>query len=91
MAVVICCNNSQRKFNFHFIVTTHSAHFLEALELYSLKYNISDRCNYYMSTLKGNGEVFENVSDSINKIYNQMVAQTLLLSQLREELETEDD
>ncbi|MBP3769942.1 MAG: ATP-binding protein [Lachnospira sp.] len=81
----------QRQFNFHIIVTTHSAHFLEALELYSLKYNISDRCNYYMSTLKDNGAVFENVSDNISKIYKQMVDPTLLLSQLREELETEDD
>lgn len=65
--------------------------FLEALELYSLKYNISDRCNYYMSTLKDNGVVFENVSDNISKIYKQMVDPTLLLSQLREELETEGD
>lgn len=64
---------------------------MEALELYSLKYNISDRCNYYMSTLKDNGAVFENVSDNISKIYKQMVDPTLLLSQLREELETEDD
>ena len=48
-------------------------------------------CNYYMSTLKDNGAVFENVSDNISKIYKQMVDPTLLLSQLREELETEDD
>ena len=44
-----------------------------------------------MSTLKDNGSVFENVSDNISKIYKQMVDPTLLLSQLREELETEDD
>lgn len=37
----------QKKYNFHIVVTTHSAHFLEALELYSKKYKTSARCNYY--------------------------------------------
>lgn len=81
----------QKKFNFHIIVTTHSAHFMEALELYSKKYEISERCNYYLASIEGNGAIFENVTKNISKIYKQMVDPTLLLSRLREELETEDD
>ena len=81
----------QKKFNFHIIVTTHSAHFMEALELYSQKYEISERCNYYLAGLQEDGAVFENVTDNISKIYRQMVDPTLLLSRLREELEAEDD
>ena len=81
----------QKKFNFHIIVTTHSAHFMEALELYSKKYEISERCNYYLASIEGNGAIFENVTENISKIYKQMVDPTLLLSRLREELETEDD
>lgn len=81
----------QKKFNFHIIVTTHSAHFMEALELYSKKYKISERCNYYLASLQEGCSVFENVTENISKIYKQMVDPTLLLSQLREELETEDD
>ena len=30
----------QKKFDFHIVVTTHSAHFMEALELYTKKYEI---------------------------------------------------
>lgn len=81
----------QKKFNFHIVVTTHSAHFMEALELYSKKYEISERCNYYLADMQENGAVFENVTKNISKIYKQMVDPTLLLSRLREELETEDD
>lgn len=81
----------QKKFNFHIIVTTHSAHFMEALELYSKKYKIAERCNYYLASLQEQGAIFENVTDNISEIYRQMVDPTLLLSQLREELETEDD
>ena len=81
----------QKKFDFHIIVTTHSAHFMEALELYSKKYNIDSKCNYYLASLQDEGAVFENVTDDISKIYRQMVDPMFLLSQLREELETEDD
>ena len=81
----------QKKFDFHIVVTTHSAHFMEALELYSKKYEISERCNYYLADMQENGAVFENVTKNISKIYKQMVDPTLLLSRLRGELETEDD
>ena len=81
----------QKKFNFHIVVTTHSAHFMEALELYSKKYGISERCNYYLAGLQDDSAVFENVTHDISKIYKQMVDPTLLLSQLREELEVEND
>lgn len=81
----------QKKFNFHIIVTTHSSHFMEALELFSKKYGISERCNYYLADVKENGAYFENVTENLSKIYKQMVDPTLLLSRLREELETGDD
>lgn len=81
----------QKKFDFHIIVTTHSSHFMEALELFSKKYGISKRCNYYLADVKEDGAYFENVTDNLSKIYKQMVDPTLLLSRLREELETADD
>ena len=81
----------QKKFDFHIIVTTHSSHFMEALELFSKKYGISKRCNYYLADVKEDGAYFENVTDNLSKIYKQMVDPTLLHSRLREELETVDD
>lgn len=81
----------QKKFDFHIIVTTHSSHFMEALELFAKRYGLFNRCNYYLADVKEHGAYFENVTDDLSRIYKQMVDPTLLLSRLREELETEDD
>lgn len=81
----------QKKFDFHIIVTTHSSHFMEALELFAKRYGLFNRCNYYLADVKERGAYFENVTDDLSRIYKQMVDPTLLLSRLREELETEDD
>lgn len=81
----------QKKFDFHIIVTTHSSHFMEALELFAKRCGLFNRCNYYLADVKEHGAYFENVTDDLSRIYKQMVDPTLLLSRLREELETEDD
>ena len=81
----------QKKFDFHIIVTTHSSHFMEALELFAKRYGLFNRCNYYLADVKEHGAYFENVTDDLSRIYKQMVDPTLLLSRLREKLETEDD
>ena len=81
----------QKKFDFHIIVTTHSSHFMEALELFAKRYGLFNRCNYYLADVKEHGAYFENVTDDLSRIYKQMVDPTLLLSRLREELEAEDD
>lgn len=81
----------QKKFDFHIIVTTHSSHFMEALELFAKRYGLFNRYNYYLADVKEHGAYFENVTDDLSRIYKQMVDPTLLLSRLREKLETEDD
>ena len=81
----------QQRYNFHIIITTHSSHFMEALELYTKKYGLTNRCHYYLTKLQQEGAYFEDVTGCLSKIYKQMVNPTLLLSRLREELETEDD
>lgn len=45
----------QKKFDFHIIVTTHSSHFMEALELFAKRYGLFNRCNYYLADVKEHG------------------------------------
>lgn len=77
----------QKRFHFHMIITTHSSHFMEAVELYSKKYGTEKQCRYYLTRLQEDGVYFDEVTGELEKIYKQMVSPTLLLEQLREELE----
>ena len=43
----------QKEFGMHILLTTHSPYFLKAIQVYSKKYEISDKCKYYMSELDG--------------------------------------
>lgn len=81
----------QKVFDFSIVVTTHSSHFMEALELYSKKYGVGDKCHYYIARLQEGEAVFEEVSHDLSKIYKQMVMPVMDLEKLREELELEDD
>ncbi|MCZ9889209.1 AAA family ATPase [Brachyspira hyodysenteriae] len=62
----------QKIFNVYIIVTTHSPYFLEAIEMYSNKYDIEDKNNYYLSDIENNYAVFNLVNDSVEKIYSKM-------------------
>ena len=81
----------QKKFELSIIVTTHSSHFLEAIEYYSKKHNVEDKCEYYLASLEEGLAIFENVTGSLNKIYKQMVTPSILLDQLKEKLDEEDE
>ena len=41
----------QKEFNMHVLLNTHSPYFLNAIEVYSKHYGISDRCKYYLMEL----------------------------------------
>ncbi|MDR0390394.1 MAG: ATP-binding protein, partial [Planctomycetaceae bacterium] len=40
----------QKAFNLTILLTTHSPYFLRAIEVFSIKEKITDRCNYYFTT-----------------------------------------
>lgn len=88
MAINLCGDNcaASEKFDLSIIVTTHSRDFLEALELYAQKYELQSKCRYYRSGLENNLAIFEDVTDSMDKIYKQLVTPSILLDQLRYEL-----
>lgn len=81
----------EKIFDLTIVVTTHSAHFLEAIQVYSQKYNLTDKCTYYLSKTDGNGCTFEDVTDEPEKILGQLVEPNILLDRIRLQLEEDAD
>lgn len=59
----------QKEFNMHILLNTHSPYFLKAIEVYSAKHKIADRCNYYLAYLNGDTSVIDDVTTTPEKIY----------------------
>lgn len=79
----------QKVFDLTILVTTHSSHFLQAIEYFSKKYKLAEKCNYYLSKKDEEGVVFQNVTNDTGKIHSEMVEPSILLDRLEEELEYE--
>lgn len=79
----------QKKFDLSILVTTHSRDFFEAIELYSKKYCIMDKCKFYLSKPIDNEVEFADVSDQISEIYKHLVDPSKLLDKIKFELEDE--
>lgn len=76
----------QKYFDLSIIVTTHSPYFLDALNLFSVKHEIGDKVNYYLSSLEGQYVKMTCVSDNIESIYQKMASPIQILDSLRYEL-----
>ena len=70
----------QKHFNMTILLTTHSPYFINALEVYSVKYGIRDVLTAYLSNFAGNMVVFEDVTKNMDQAY-------LLLAEPFNELE----
>lgn len=73
----------QKSYDFNIIVNTHSSHFLEALDFYSKKHEIRDKCHYYLANVENGGSTFEDVTREPEKIYRQLIDPSLLLDKQR--------
>lgn len=81
----------QKYFDLTILVTTHSSHFLQAIEYYSKYYRLDEKCNYYLAQKGEDGVTFEDVTEDTSKIYSEMVEPSILLDKLEEELEYKDE
>ena len=79
----------QKMFDLSILVTTHSRDFFEAVELYSKKYSILDKCKFYLSKQGSAGVEFLDVSENTVDIYKHLVDPSRLLDKLKFELEEE--
>lgn len=65
----------QREFNLNIVITSHSPYFINAIEIYSEKYKITEKCNYYLASLNSkNNSLFENVTEDTSPIYDKLAA-----------------
>jgi predicted ATPase len=62
----------QKEFNMHILINTHSPYFLDAIDVYSHKYEISGRCKYYLAEDENGIASIVDVSDNIEKIYEKL-------------------
>ncbi|WP_295861876.1 AAA family ATPase [uncultured Fibrobacter sp.] len=76
----------QKTFNLTIVVTTHSSHFLEALDLYSKIHKTSDVCSYYFASCAQDSDLvsFENVTGQLEKIYSNLVQPSFLIDEIKE-------
>lgn len=62
----------QKEFSMHILLNTHSPYFLRAIQVYSAKYEIADKCKYYLSTLTEDRAIISDVTSEIDKIYKKL-------------------
>ena len=77
----------QKRFDLTIVVTTHSRDFFEALELFSKKHKINDKCSFYLSEVLEDGVKFTDVSEDTMQVYKHLVTPSRLLDKMKFELE----
>lgn len=77
----------QKKFNLKILVTTHSPYFLDAINLFSCKYEINERVKFYLAELDAATATMEDVTGEIEQIYKKMATPIQELDTLRYELQ----
>ena len=73
----------QKEFNMHILLNTHSPYFLNAIEVYAAKYEIADKCNYYMAENHGTKSEITDVTKDIEKIYQKLAKPLQTLENVR--------
>ena len=62
----------QKEFGMHILLTTHSPYFLNAIEVFSEKYKINDKCKYYIAENFGNSSIITDVTGNTREIYRKL-------------------
>lgn len=62
----------QKEFNLHILLTTHSPYFINAIEVYSKKYGIDKKCNFYLTENVGYESKLKDVTSDLSPIYKKL-------------------
>lgn len=79
-----------RDINLNILLNTHSPYFLNALEVYSAKYKIEEKCKYYSSELKDKDIILNDVTNSIDIIYKKLSKPFQTLEDLQYRIDEDD-
>jgi len=78
----------QKAFDLTVLLTTHSPYFLNAIEVFSRKYDRLSSVNYYQTKIEDdNMVILVEVTDRLNEIYGSMAAPFNILREMESELE----
>ncbi len=72
-----------KEFGVHILLNTHSPYFLRAIQVYSAKYEVADQCKYYLSEIKEEQAMVNDVTDHIDAIYEKLSRPLQKLEDLR--------
>lgn len=72
----------QKEFGIHILLNTHSPYFLNAIEVYADKHQISGKCKYYMTEEEGARSKVIDVTDNLEKIYERLARPLQVLENL---------
>lgn len=61
-----------REFGLHILLNTHSPYFLNAIEVYSAKHAVDDKCKYYLINKVDDESQVIDVSNNIDLIYQKL-------------------
>ena len=59
----------QKEFNMHILLNTHSPYFMKAIEVYTSKYAVADRCKYYLACVENETSIIKDVTEHPENIY----------------------
>lgn len=77
----------QKELNLHIVLNTHSPYFLRAIEVFSEKHCITEKCKYYLAcNNKDNISEINDVTNDIEKIYSKLANPLQLLEDLKSNL-----
>ena len=62
----------QREFGMHILLTTHSPYFLKAIQVYTKKYEIENKCRYYMSENIGKSSILADKTNKLQDIFYKL-------------------
>lgn len=62
----------QKEFGVHILLNTHSPYFLNAIEVYTAKYGVADKCKYYLAFSENDISNIVDVTDNIEAIYSKL-------------------
>lgn len=62
----------QKEFGVNILLNTHSPYFLNAIEVYSKKYGLGSKCNYYLIDEKSGATTVYNVTENTEAIYEKL-------------------
>lgn len=61
-----------KEFGMHILLNTHSPYFLRAIQVYSAKHEVADKCNYYLSEEMEEQVNISDVTNDIDRIYAKL-------------------